>query len=62
LKNLLMKCQSCGTYTIKEVCPKDGLPTVISHPARFSPDDKYARYRSPLAYQEKKSGPPPADT
>jgi H/ACA ribonucleoprotein complex subunit 3 len=57
-----MKCRSCGTYTIKEVCPKDGLPTVISHPARFSPDDKYARYRSPLAYQEKKSGPLPADT
>ena len=54
MRALLMRCPSCGSYTMKEVCPKDGLPTVTAHPARFSPDDRYARYRSPLAYREKK--------
>lgn len=47
-----MKCQSCSTYTMKSACPKCNGVTAISHPARYSPDDKYARYRSPLAYQE----------
>jgi len=52
MKNLLLKCGSCGTYTMMEVCAKCRLPTVIAHPPRFSPDDRYARYRSPLAYKE----------
>ena len=52
MKNLLMVCRSCGTYTMKEACAKCGTATVIAHPARFSPDDRYARYRSPLAYQD----------
>lgn len=52
MKGLLMKCQSCSTYTMKGNCPKCNGVTAIAHPARYSPDDKYARYRSPLAYQE----------
>ncbi len=52
MKTLMLKCLSCGRYTIKEKCPSCGGDTTTVHPARYSPDDRYARYRSPLAYQE----------
>jgi H/ACA ribonucleoprotein complex subunit 3 len=31
-------------YTLKKVAP-DGRPTYSAHPARFSPDDKFAKQR-----------------
>lgn len=37
---------------MKETCPQCGAVTVVAHPAKFSPDDKYARYRNPLAYKD----------
>ncbi|MDA4116894.1 MAG: RNA-protein complex protein Nop10 [Thaumarchaeota archaeon] len=51
MRNLLFKCRDCSKYTMEEKCPKCGGTTVMAAPARYSPDDKYARYRSPLAYQ-----------
>lgn len=51
MKGLLMKCQNCSAYTMKSECPKCNGVTVVAHPAKYSPDDRYARYRSPLAYQ-----------
>jgi H/ACA ribonucleoprotein complex subunit 3 len=51
MKNLLFKCPECLKYTMELKCPKCGEATVMAAPARYSPDDKYARYRSPLAYQ-----------
>lgn len=52
MKSLMLKCVECGRYTISEKCPNCGGGTVTVHPARYSPDDKYARYRSPLAYKK----------
>jgi len=52
VKSLMLKCAECGRYTLSEKCPSCGGKTVTVHPARYSPDDKYARYRSPLAYEE----------
>jgi H/ACA ribonucleoprotein complex subunit 3 len=52
VKSLMLKCVECGRYTINEKCPSCGGRTVTVHPARYSPDDKYARYRSPLAYKK----------
>lgn len=52
MKALMLKCVDCSRYTISEKCPHCGGKTVTVHPARYSPDDKYARYRSPLAYSE----------
>jgi H/ACA ribonucleoprotein complex subunit 3 len=51
MKTLILKCTSCGSYTLSVKCLKCGSGTIPVHPARFSPDDKYARYRSPLAYE-----------
>jgi len=36
----------CGRYTLKkDSCPYCGGKLRIPHPAKFSPDDKYAKYR-----------------
>jgi H/ACA ribonucleoprotein complex subunit 3 len=46
---LLKKCVECGKYTLsKEKCPYCGGRTQQAHPAKFSPDDKYAKYRRAL--------------
>ena len=45
LRFLLRKCSKCFHYTLKEKCPKCGEETNSVHPAKFSPDDKYMRYR-----------------
>ena len=55
MRNLLLRCPNCSRYTMEETCAKCGNPTVISHPAKYSPDDKYARYRSPLAHTARDS-------
>lgn len=51
MRNLLFKCVECSRYTMEAKCPRCGGATEIAAPAKYSPDDKYARYRSPLAYQ-----------
>jgi H/ACA ribonucleoprotein complex subunit 3 len=45
MKWLMRKCVQCSRYTLKSICPYCGSSTRIPHPAKFSPDDKYARYR-----------------
>jgi H/ACA ribonucleoprotein complex subunit 3 len=43
---LLRKCVKCGEYTLsQETCPLCGGNLRIPHPAKFSPEDKYAKYR-----------------
>ncbi|TRO54202.1 RNA-protein complex protein Nop10 [Candidatus Bathyarchaeota archaeon] len=42
----LRKCVKCEAYTLnKSTCPTCGGPVKIPHPAKFSPDDKYLKYR-----------------
>ncbi len=41
----IRKCPRCMIYTLKEKCKSCGRKTVLAHPAKFSPDDKYALYR-----------------
>ena len=46
---LLRKCEQCGAYTLSvEKCPRCGGRVRVPHPAKFSPQDKYARYRRAL--------------
>jgi H/ACA ribonucleoprotein complex subunit 3 len=43
---LLRKCEKCGRYTLKrDVCAYCGGNVRIPHPPKFSPDDKYLKYR-----------------
>ncbi|MEM2020689.1 MAG: RNA-protein complex protein Nop10 [Zestosphaera sp.] len=59
MKFLLRKCPNCGRYTFKDTCPTCNTRTYSPHPPRFSPQDKYVRYRA-LAREESLSRP--ADT
>ncbi len=45
MKFLMRKCSRCGRYTFKETCPVCGSETYVPHPPRFSPEDKYVKYR-----------------
>ncbi|KYH39648.1 MAG: Nucleolar RNA-binding protein Nop10p [Candidatus Bathyarchaeota archaeon B26-2] len=50
---LLRRCVDCGRYTLKkDSCPYCGGTLRIPHPAKFSPDDKYAKYRVALREAE----------
>ncbi|GIU70897.1 MAG: ribosome biogenesis protein Nop10 [Candidatus Nitrosocaldaceae archaeon] len=45
MKYLLRRCNNCKRYTLKDVCQICNEKTSIAHPPKFSPDDKYIRYR-----------------
>ncbi len=45
MKFQLRKCAKCFQYTLKEKCSICNEQTISVHPAKFSPDDKYMRYR-----------------
>jgi H/ACA ribonucleoprotein complex subunit 3 len=47
LKWQIRRCMRCRRYTLKEKCPNCNADTVIAHPPKFSPTDKYARLRQP---------------
>jgi H/ACA ribonucleoprotein complex subunit 3 len=49
----IRKCLKCKIYTLKETCPKCGSRTESAHPPRFSPEDKYGKYRRMLKYGKK---------
>ncbi|MBR9676001.1 RNA-protein complex protein Nop10 [Candidatus Woesearchaeota archaeon] len=40
----IMRCNKCEEYTMKQTC-SCGEKTVIPRPAKYSPNDKYAKYR-----------------
>jgi len=46
LKQKIKKCLNCKKYTLFDLCNKCGDKTYTAHPARFSPDDKYALYKN----------------
>jgi H/ACA ribonucleoprotein complex subunit 3 len=53
---LLRRCIDCGRYTLREdECPYCGGKVRIPHPAKFSIDDKYAKYRSMMRRISRKS-------
>ena len=41
-------CKVCGRYTLQPVCGRCGGPTHTPHPPRFSPQDKFGKYRRML--------------
>ncbi len=41
-------CPDCRDYTLKDECQKCGAGVVSPHPPRFSPEDRYGKYRRKL--------------
>jgi H/ACA ribonucleoprotein complex subunit 3 len=52
MKHLIRKCPACSIYTLKQECPRCSSVTVDPHPPKYSPDDKYVRYRIADRYTE----------
>jgi len=38
-------CPKDGSYTLSSECPKCGEKTRIAHPPRYSPQDRYGKFR-----------------
>ncbi|ADN51434.1 RNA-protein complex protein Nop10 [Vulcanisaeta distributa] len=46
MDSILRRCKNCGRYTLrKDKCPYCGGELEVPHPPKYSPDDKYGRYR-----------------
>ncbi|MDO5844062.1 MAG: RNA-protein complex protein Nop10 [Methanocorpusculum sp.] len=41
----IRRCPTDKTYTLLKVCPKCGCDTESCHPAKYSPQDNYGKYR-----------------
>ena len=48
MRTALRRCGPCGLYTLKDDCPKCKARTVMPLPPRYSPEDKYGKYRRQL--------------
>jgi H/ACA ribonucleoprotein complex subunit 3 len=52
---LMRKCEKCERYTLrKDECPYCSGRVRVPHPAKFSPDDKYLKYRLALRQESSK--------
>lgn len=52
---ILRRCRTCGHYTLSEACPSCGGAVGSPHPARFSPQDRWGKYRRALLEAERAS-------
>jgi len=41
----MKKCTSCKVYTFRDICQKCDKKTVNPEPPKYSPEDKYGKYR-----------------
>ena len=48
MKTKIMKCFECDRYTLKNECDVCGTSTTMTCPPRFSPEDRYGKYRRML--------------
>jgi len=48
----ILKCENCGNYTLKEKCACGGKALSIK-PAKYSPNDPYAKYRRKVKEKER---------
>ncbi|KJE48839.1 MULTISPECIES: RNA-protein complex protein Nop10 [Acidiplasma] len=48
MKTLIRKCRKCNIYTLEEICPKCGGSTEMAIPMKYSPADKFQKYRIKL--------------
>lgn len=56
MKLKMKRCKSCGEYTLKSTCPYCGGELEVVYPPKFSPEDKYGKYRRILKKQLKEQG------
>ena len=50
----ILYCSTCKKYTLKEIC-SCATKTQTTRPAKFSPEDKWGRYRREYKKENAKS-------
>lgn len=45
MKTEILQCKDCNGYTLEKECSECSSITVTPKPAKFSPEDKYGKYR-----------------
>jgi len=50
----IFKCKACQIYTMKEICPKCNIKAGVPRPPKYSPEDKYGKYRRATLLEERK--------
>ncbi|MCK5038057.1 MAG: RNA-protein complex protein Nop10 [Thermoplasmata archaeon] len=48
MKSNILVCPECKKYTMASKCPKCDTDSTTPHPPRFSPEDRYGKYRRQL--------------
>jgi len=51
MKMKMKKCRSCGEYTLQDECPYCARDVGVVYPPKYSPEDKYGKYRRLLKKQ-----------
>ncbi|MEM0139002.1 MAG: RNA-protein complex protein Nop10 [Ferroplasma sp.] len=52
MKSIIMKCPKCGKYTMDSICPQCNVLTVMAIPMKYSPVDKFQKYRIKIIEDE----------
>ena len=50
----ILYCSKCKIYTLKANCPVCSVATAEKKPPKYSPEDKYGRYRREVKKEELK--------
>jgi H/ACA ribonucleoprotein complex subunit 3 len=45
MRTTLRRCPLCKEYTLKDTCTRCEVRTDVPIPPRYSPDDRYGKYR-----------------
>ena len=45
MKTLIRKCVNCNKYTMNDKCPECGSETRNTDPLKYSPSDKFQKFR-----------------
>ena len=48
MRTLILQCKACDCYTLSKICNSCSSATSNPLPPRFSPQDKYGKYRRML--------------
>ena len=49
----LLYCKNCKQYTLDKICKNCKEKTISKNPPRFSPQDRYGKYRRELKKSQK---------
>ncbi|HMK53481.1 MAG TPA: RNA-protein complex protein Nop10 [Methanobacteriaceae archaeon] len=55
MKMKMRRCRLCSEYTIQNQCPYCGGGVKVVYPPKYSPEDKYGKYRRMLKEQSQQA-------